>query len=250
MLITQPQPKDITPYYESEAYISHTDSSKSIMDKLYQFVKTISLKKKVSLINKLTNRPGSLLDVGAGTGDFLKSAEQKKWRVEGVEPNPKARKLASLKKLKLCSDIEECTDQKFDVISLWHVLEHLPNTQDYLAKLKTLLKNNGHLIIAVPNYKSFDATYYKEYWAAFDVPRHLYHFSQYSIKKLAEENKLEFVKVLPMKFDAYYVSLLSEKYKGNKTNWFKALYSGLRSNLKAKSSGEYSSLIYVLKNTK
>ena len=152
--------------------------------------------------------------------------------------------------LKLFNDINELEkENKFDVITMWHVLEHVPNLEKYISQLKQLLKPNGRLVIAVPNYKSFDAKYYKEFWAAYDVPRHLWHFSQKAIKDLFEKENMIVEKTIPMKLDSFYVSLLSEKYKNGKSNPVKAFHVGLLSNIKAKRTKEYSSLIYILKNT-
>ena len=131
---------------------------------------------------------------------------------------------------------------------MWHVLEHVPNLEEYLVALKRLLKPTGTILIAVPNFKSFDANYYGRFWAAYDVPRHIWHFSKVTIKKLFSEKEMNLVKVLPMKFDSFYVSLLSEKYKTGKMNFIKAFFVGLKSNLCAKKSKEYSSHIYVIKN--
>ena len=144
--------------------------------------------------------------------------------------------------------MSEIKNKKFDVITMWHVLEHVENLQEYIQQIKELLKENGTLIIAVPNYKSYDAYYFKEFWAAYDVPRHLWHFSQKSITKLFSMENIRLVKTIPMKFDSYYVSLLSEKYKKGKMNPIKAFWIGFISNRKAKRTNMYSSLIYVLKN--
>lgn len=145
-------------------------------------------------------------------------------------------------------DLSFFKEQKFDVITLWHVLEHVENLESFIQSLKEHLKENGRLVIAVPNYKSFDAKYYGAFWAAFDVPRHLWHFSQTSIQQLFSKVSLNVIRVLPMKFDAFYVSLLSEKYKNGKMNIFKSFWIGFQSNRKAKKTSEYSSLIYILKN--
>ena len=145
--------------------------------------------------------------------------------------------------------LAEFEKRSFNVITLWHVLEHLPNLDNQIQVFKSLLKENGTLIIAVPNYNSFDANYYKHFWAAFDVPRHLWHFNQKSMKALFKSKSMEIVKTIPMKFDAFYVSLLSEKNKKGFMNPIKAFWIGWRSNLKAKHSNEYSSLIYVIKNS-
>lgn len=249
MLITTPQPdtKNLFKYYESEDYISHTDSKRSFFEKIYHLIKQYSLNKKLRIINRYSPTKGMLLDVGAGTGDFLLCSKNGGWKIQGVEPNLKARKLADKKGVHLVKEIQEIINQKFDVITLWHVLEHIPDVENYIVKLKSLLKNNGILIVAVPNYKSYDADYYKEFWAAYDVPRHLWHFSIKSIKFLFSKEKMEVVKILPMIFDSYYVSLLSEKYKTGKMNYIKAFLIASFSNLKAKFNRNYSSLIYIIK---
>ncbi|WP_165731398.1 bifunctional 2-polyprenyl-6-hydroxyphenol methylase/3-demethylubiquinol 3-O-methyltransferase UbiG [Polaribacter sp. 20A6] len=248
MLVTSPIPVDLENYYKSENYISHTDSKKTLMDKVYQSVKNITLKRKLSLINSFKTESKNILDVGAGTGDFLKVCGANGWNVLGIEPSSDARKIAKEKGIVLQEELLDIHNKKFDVITLWHVLEHVEKLSDYISKLKELLSENGRLIIAVPNHKSDDAKYYKEYWAAFDVPRHLWHFSQYSIQKIFSEENMIVEKTLPMRFDSYYVSLLSEKYKTGKMNPLKAFHRGFVSNLKARKTKEYSSLIYVIKN--
>ena len=250
MLVTSPVPIDLENYYKSEDYISHTDSKKSLFDRVYQTVRTYTLNKKVSLLNSFNTEEKTVLDIGAGTGDFLLACEKSGWNVIGIEPNKDARNIALKKEIKLHQELKDVSNLKFDVITLWHVLEHVPNLKEYLSQIKKLLKPNGVLVIAVPNYKSYDAIYYKEFWAAFDVPRHLWHFSQNSISKLFKKESLIVFKTLPMKFDSYYVSLLSEKYKNGKMNPFKALWIGFKSNRLAKRTKEYSSLIYMLKEAK
>ena len=256
MLETSPKPKleELASYYESEDYISHTDSKTSLVDKLYQFVKSYSLKKKLSLLNSFNSEEKNLLDIGCGTGDFLLTCKNNGWNVVGVEPNSKAKNLADSKlnfneNTSVYSDLEKLANHKFDVITLWHVLEHVPNLEDYILKLKSLLKPKGILVVAVPNYKSYDAIYYKQFWAAFDVPRHLWHFSKKSIQLLFSDVKMNVVKIKPMLFDSFYVSLLSETYKTGKSNFIKAFYIGFLSNLKALATKEYSSLIYIIKNS-
>lgn len=247
MLVTIPVPKNISDYYKSEDYISHTDSKKSLFDKVYQAVKNITLKRKLKLINSFNTKSKKVLDVGAGTGDFLKVCKMNSWEIFGSEPDSGARNIAAKKGVNLEKDLSKFQNQQFDVITLWHVLEHVENLQEYITTLKSLLTENGRLIIAVPNFKSYDAIKYKEFWAAFDVPRHLWHFSKTSISKLFSYENMKVEKILPMKFDAYYVALLSEKYKHKKSKPFSAFINGFKSNFKAKSTKEYSSLIYVLK---
>ncbi len=246
MLVTKPQPENLDSYYESEVYISHTDSNKSLVDKLYQRVKKYSLTKKLNLINTYTKEKKTLLDVGAGTGDFLKVAKSNGWNIEGVEPNHSAREKALDKGISLTDRIEALTGKKYQLITLWHVLEHLPDLENQILKLVWHLEEEGTLIIAVPNFNSYDAKHYKEFWAAYDVPRHLWHFSKTAIEKLFSKHGLELVKVKPMIFDSFYVSLLSEKYKTGSQNIFKAFALGLRSNISAMRTKEYSSHVYVL----
>lgn len=257
LLVTFPRPSEseLPGYYESEDYISHTDSKKSLMDRVYQMVKNYSIKKKLKLMNSLSGGGGKLLDIGCGTGDLLSACEKDGWEIKGVEPNERARELALGKVVSqesVLSDINDISsdlNHTFNVISMWHVLEHVPNLSEYIVRLKQLLTSDGYLIIAVPNFKSYDANHYKEFWAAYDVPRHLWHFSEKSIRHIFAVHDFKVVDTRPLIFDAFYVSLLSEKYKSGKSNLLSALKIGLRSNLKARSSKQYSSMIYVIKNT-
>ena len=250
MLITHPQPSldNLGKYYESVDYISHTDSKRSLFEKAYHFVKSIALKNKLNLINSLQLKKGRILDIGAGTGDFLFVAKGNGWKTIGIEPSEKAKRIAINKGVAFAENSSELENHSFDVITMWHVLEHVPNLDNQIKELKRLLKPNGSLIIAVPNFKSFDAKHYGKYWAAYDVPIHFWHFSKKSIKSLFEKEGMQLEKILPMKFDSFYVSLLSEKYKSGKMNFIKAFFVGLQSNWKAKKNCEYSSHIYVIKN--
>ena len=250
LLKTHPQPSldKLPKYYESEDYISHTDGKRSLFEKVYQIIKWYSLNKKVSLINSLHSQKGNLLDIGAGTGDFLTTAKKSGWHTTGIEPNEKAKAISISKGVTFAENLESIESNTFDVITMWHVLEHVPDLENQIKTLKRLLKPNGTIIIAVPNYKSFDAKYYGEFWAAYDVPRHLWHFSKIAIEKLFAKENMKLIKILPMIFDSFYVSLLSEKYKNGKMNFIKAFYIGLKSNMKAKQNLEYSSHIYVIKN--
>ena len=255
MLETYPQPeKDrLSEYYKSEDYISHTDTKRNLLERVYHLVRRVSLKHKLKLINTFNSDEKTLLDIGCGTGDFLQVAQKHGWSVTGIEPDDSARQIANSKTNNAVfniSHLDELGENRFDVITLWHVLEHLPKLERHIQLFKHLLKPNGTLIIAVPNYKSYDAQIYKSYWAAYDVPRHLWHFSKHSIQELFKKVGLELVKTLPMKFDAYYVCLLSEKYKSGRMNPFKAFWFGYLSNLKGRTSKEYSSHIYVLKHQK
>nr|WP_321245590.1 class I SAM-dependent methyltransferase [uncultured Psychroserpens sp.] len=254
LLETQPQPSEdkLGDYYESEDYISHTDAKRNLFEKVYHFIKSIALKRKLNLINSFGSEQKKLLDVGCGTGDFLKVAKDNQWTVSGIEPNNSAREIANTKSNNSVFGIDHLLkfeSNSFDVITLWHVLEHLPKLESHIAIFESLLKPNGRLVIAVPNYKSYDASHYKNFWAAFDAPRHLWHFSQTSISRLVRTKNMDVIKTAPMIFDAYYVSLLSEKYKNGSMNPFKAFWIGWKSNRKAKQSGEYSSMIYIIKKS-
>lgn len=250
MLITHPQPslENLGKYYESEDYISHTDNKRSLFEKLYHFIKSIALKNKLNLINSLQPQKGRILDIGAGTGEFLSVAKNDGWETIGVEPSDRAKAIAKNKGVSFVEETSELENHSFDVISMWHVLEHVPDLDKQIKELKRLLKPTGTLIIAVPNFKSFDAQHYGKFWAAFDVPIHFWHFSKTAIKLLFEKEEMKLEKVLPMKFDSFYVSLLSEKYKSGKMNFVKAFFIGLQSNWKASQQFEYSSHIYILKN--
>jgi 2-polyprenyl-3-methyl-5-hydroxy-6-metoxy-1,4-benzoquinol methylase len=250
MLITHPQPglDVLEKYYESADYISHTDSKRSLFEKAYHFVKGIALKNKLNLINSLQPNKGKILDIGAGTGEFLYVAQQDGWQTTGVEPSDKAKQIAINKGVSFAATIAQLEDHSFDVITMWHVLEHVPDLNQQIKELKRLLKPTGSLIIAVPNFKSFDAQHYGKFWAAYDVPIHFWHFSKTAIQKLFLKEQMELVKILPMKFDSFYVSLLSEKYKTGRMNFINAFFIGLWSNIKGKSDLEYSSHIYILKN--
>ncbi len=246
MLYTDPVPEELAKYYESENYISHTDAKRSFVDRIYQMVKYWSVRSKMNLVESHVVGKKVLLDIGAGTGDFLLYAKKRGWSVSGIETNSSARALAKAKDLDLFKERPGGLIPKPTAISLWHVLEHLPDPKEYLKWIHTQLEEQGILIIAVPNFKSWDAKHYQSDWAAYDVPRHLWHFSKKSILELI--NHHFFVEdIKPMVFDSFYVSLLSEKYRNGKSNLIRAFFNGLRSNMAAWSSGEFSSLIYVLR---
>jgi len=214
---------------------------------MYHLIKNKALKNKLKLIN-IKSQKGKLLDIGAGTGDFLVVANNDGWQTIGTEPSEKAKGIAINKGVKFAESLSSLENNSFDVITMWHVLEHVPNLEEYIIELKRLLKPSGTIIIAVPNFKSFDAEYYGKFWAAYDVPRHIWHFSKTAIDKLFSEKKMKLVEVLPMKFDSFYVSLLSEKYKTSKMNFIRAFFVGLKSNLSGNKTKEYSSHIYIIKN--
>ena len=250
ILKTHPQPTldKLGSYYEFEDYISHTDGKRTLFEKMYHFIKRKAIRDKVKLINSYQPVKGRILDIGAGTGDFLLECKNQNWDILGIEPNDKAKGIALGKGIKFGDTIEKLESNSFDVITMWHVLEHVPDVEHQVAELKRLLKPSGTIIIAVPNFKSYDANHYKEFWAAYDVPRHLWHFSKTAIEKLFDKQNMNLEDVKPMWFDSFYVSLLSEKYKSGKMNFISGFFIGLISNISGCFKNEFSSHIYVLKN--
>ncbi len=248
-----PLESEIGSYYESEEYISHSNTSKGLINKLYQTVRSQTLKEKINILKNLSSKR-ELLDIGSGTGEFLNEANKSNYNTIGIEPSKKARD-NSIKNYNLNVSeepyLKELKDNSFDFITMWHVLEHVYHLNDRVKEIYRLLSNGGFAIIAVPNCESYDAKKYKEYWAAYDLPRHLYHFKQKDITSLFKQNGFEYVKTLPMRFDSYYVSMLSEKYKNNSLGLIKAFYNGFISNLKASAGGTpgYSSQIYIFRKT-
>jgi predicted SAM-dependent methyltransferase len=245
---TNPRPadSDIGRYYKSQDYVSHSDTRKGLINRLYHLVRTRTLKQKLKLISKYVSR-GTILDYGCGTGMFLKTCSDAGWKAYGFEPDPDARALVVDKGLKAETSKSNLTSSKYDIITLWHVLEHVTDLEETLRFFSDTVSEKGRLIIAVPNYTSVDARHYKEYWAGYDVPRHIYHFEVNTIKQLLERFDFNLEESLPMVFDSYYVSMLSEKYQSGSINYFKAFMNGLRSNRKAKAPHEYSSVMYVFK---
>jgi 2-polyprenyl-3-methyl-5-hydroxy-6-metoxy-1,4-benzoquinol methylase len=246
-----PDAASIFPYYKSENYISHSNTSKGLVNRLYQSVRKRTLKQKRRLIEAITGvKKGSILDIGSGTGAFANEMKQAGWQVTGLEPDADARAVGKQSyniELEDISKFYQLPSSGYDAITMWHVLEHVHDLQGYITKLKSLLKENGKLFIAVPNYTSKDAAVYKEYWAAYDVPRHLYHFSPQAMHTLIEKHGLKILQHKPMWFDSFYVSMLSSKYRNGKTNLIASFWNGLRSNLKAMSDVKRcSSVIYII----
>ena len=251
-LFTNPRPKesDIFKYYDFEDYISHTNKNSDFISKLYQKVRSYSIKRKYILISKIINSK-KILDVGCGTGEFLNYMQMKGFKAFGVEIAKKAREL-SIKKHKLFvrDSLSSLNEKNFDIITMWHVLEHVYDLDGYMKKIKYLLNDKGILIIAVPNYKCYDQKFYGKHWAGWDVPLHLWHFDKESMLKLSKKYGFEISSIHPLYFDSFYVSLLSSKYKYNSSKLVQSFLIGLYSNLLAKyKTGEYSSLIYILKKS-
>ena len=245
-----PDEGSIGPYYQSQDYISHSNTSKGLLNKLYQAVRKFTLAQKSGLVISHTIPNGRILDIGAGIGAFLNEMKHKGWSIEGIEPDYGARQQSKQLfniDLKPSPALKELPHNSFDAITLWHVLEHVEALQEYVELLKQLLKKDGKIFIAVPNYTSLDADLYGNRWAAYDVPRHLYHFTPRSIQVLLQKHGMKVIQQKPMWFDAFYISLLSSKYRSGSTSWLGAGINGLRSNFIALLNKERaSSLIYIV----
>lgn len=243
----RPSPASLPQYYKSDSYISHTNKGNNFINIAYKIARHFTINKKINFI-KTFHDHGNILDYGCGTGMFIERAKNKGWNVLGIEPSEEARaQISSKMQPFVYSSIKDIKLKKyFHIITLWHVIEHISDLQDTLKKLKKLMHPEGKIIIAVPNCESWDAQHYKEHWAAYDVPRHLYHFTQSSMGNLLSQYKLKLDGTFPMKLDAYYVSMLSEKYLNEKNNFYKAVKNGYKSNQWAKKNNQnFSSIIFV-----
>lgn len=256
---TNPRPDEtaIGQYYDNPDYVSHTDTSRGLLFKVYGIVKSYTLGQKRRLLESLTNTK-TVLDYGAGTGDFSNELSQNGWSVSAYEPDQKARQKLNGKNpdINLVAVISDLQNGSVSIVSLWHVLEHVHRLDETLEHFNRILSKDGHLIIAVPNHTSFDAGFYRESWAAHDVPRHLYHFNPATLKPLIEKFGFELQRMKPMWFDSFYVSLLSEQILGNDTflskpfGWSRAFIVGLISNLIALfDTKRCSSVIYIFRKT-
>lgn len=249
LLFTEPRPpKDkIGEYYKSEEYYSHQENKKGFIPKLYESIKAINLKAKYKIATKGIKK-GKVLDIGCGVGDYLHTMETEGWETTGIEPSEEAKAIAKKRmKAQLYSpeEIDQLKNESFDLITMWHVLEHVDDLKTEIAHLERLLKRGGRLVLALPNYKSYDANYYKEYWAAYDVPRHLNHFCKISIGNIFKNSQLKWIETKRLRWDAYYISFMSEQYKRHSLPLIKGAIRGLISNINARKTREWSSLVYI-----
>ena len=250
LLFTQPRPgKDkIGEYYKSDEYYSHQENKQGLIPRIYESVKSINLKNKCRMATK-GKGSGRVLDIGCGVGDFLHSMEELGWQVEGIEPSEEATTIAKKRtkaRVYTPEEIGQLNDEHYDLITMWHVLEHVDDLKTEIKQLERLLKKGGRLVLALPNFRSYDAQYYKNYWAAYDVPRHLNHFCKKSIYKIFSNSELDLIETKKLIWDAYYISFMSEQYKRHSFALVRGLFRGFVSNVKARRSGEWSSLVYIL----
>lgn len=251
LILTNPYPDESIAgtYYESDKYFSHSEKAQSFTGIVYAIVKSFNIKSKYRLLSK-KHKKAKILDIGCGIGDFLLHCKNNDWETYGIESGGEARKIAEQKLKQQIfepAQISDLDSNSFKIVSMWHVLEHIYDINLQIEQIKRILCDDGQLIIALPNPNSYDASYYNEYWAAWDVPRHLFHFQSNVIERLLTQKGFKLDKIKPMRWDAFYVSILSEKYKGKSsiTSYVRGIYRGLLSNLKACKTNEYSSLIYI-----
>jgi 2-polyprenyl-3-methyl-5-hydroxy-6-metoxy-1,4-benzoquinol methylase len=253
---TNPRPTEetIAPYYDFPEYFSHDDKANNLTQFIYQTVRKYAISQKLKHINNLKPLKGKYLDYGCGTAELLAKANENQWKVTGIEPNEKARNLANSKlNGKIYESINELPKgSSFDIITLYHVLEHVHSLRKTIKKLINHLKSDGYIIVAVPNPESHDAAKYDEHWAGWDLPRHLYHFNHKAIEYFTEIFDLQLTEEIPMTFDSYYVSLLSEGFTDPNQSlikkYWKSIISGKKSNNEAaKTVGNYSSNLFIFK---
>ena len=248
----RPLPADSARYYDSESYISHSKTSRGIINRLFHLARKYTMRNKRRIVQKYSSG-NALLDYGCGTGEFLAHMKKAGWACSGIEPNAAAREQA-LSAFGLTvgdeNNLDSIADGSLDAITLWHVLEHVYPIESRLLAFQQKLKAGGMLFVALPNMKSYDAKKYGRYWAAYDVPRHIYHFNPDTIKSLIEKNGFSHHATKPMLLDALYISMLSEKYMHGAPKNVKAIFRGIRSNISAFfGNGNYSSLIYIFKKS-
>ena len=254
LLMTQgvPVEAEIGKYYETPDYISHSDTQQGLMNRVYHWVRQYMLSRKAALVKRTSGlSEGSLLDYGTGTGYFANAMLCQGWKVKAIEKSPQARAFAKKQfglNVEAEHSLKDYPSMSLDVVTLWHVMEHLEHLNEMWETLHRILKDKGVLIVAVPNPESYDARKYKEWWAAYDVPRHLWHFSPSVMQRFGDKHGFVLEKEHPMPFDAFYVSMLTEKYKSNELSFVKGLWTGTLAWFSALGNKERSSsLIYVFR---
>jgi 2-polyprenyl-3-methyl-5-hydroxy-6-metoxy-1,4-benzoquinol methylase len=253
-LFTQDYPEitEIDKYYESPDYISHSDTSEGIINKIYHLIRRVMLLRKRNIIQKLTGlQKGALLDVGSGTGHFASLMKESGWDVKGIEINEKARNFSTRTfglEVITPDNIASLQAGSFDCATMWHVLEHFYDPQKYITDVMTLLRPGGICLVALPNCSSLDAQHYGKFWAAYDVPRHLWHFNPHSFSLFVEKSRLSIECQLILPFDVFYISALSEKYKGSRWPFLKGIAWGKWfASLTLFNRNKSSSVIYVIR---
>jgi len=217
--VDPPLGENIGRYYESDDYLEHSNRKNDLFSKMYSWGRDLMFGYKYGIIKKLGPK-GKILDIGAGSGYYLNFMSKKGYEVQGIEMSERARNHAKSEHgLHIHPDEmfhNRDFKQKFDMISLWHVMEHLYDLNKVMKRFDELLNPNGSLVIALPNYNALEVQTYKKYWNGWDVPRHLWHFSPQSIRKLVGNHGFEITSMHTMPLDPLFNTLLTNKYrKGN-----------------------------------
>ena len=247
LLKTHPAPSKnkIQLYYRSDKYISHNSTTPGVFFFIYRVIRSFNFWFKYKFVGK-KELFSKTLDFGSGDQYFMEQLQRRNHNVFGIDPLK-----SNISKQVYGSVFDESLDSKnFSCITAWHSLEHVHDLENTITRFHKILDDNGTVIVAVPNYRSFDARLYKSFWAAYDVPRHLWHFDKKSIKKVFSNNGFSFIKSAPLLFDSYYVSLLSERYKKSIFRVFNSIVVGTVSNIIGFFTKEYSSNIFVFKKSK
>tara|TARA_A200000113_G_scaffold56596_1_gene47781 strand:+ start:933 stop:1784 length:852 start_codon:yes stop_codon:yes gene_type:complete len=241
--------KDVSLYYQSDQYISHQNESKSLTQRLYSLGRIFMLRYKYRLLKPYVKSPSKLLDIGCGAGVFLSFMNNKNFDVFGVENNERANEICAKKKLKVYESINQLATKDFDLVTLWHVLEHLPSPEDAITKIHSLLSDEGILVVAVPNFDSHDRKHYQNDWAAFDVPRHLWHFTPQGLEEMLSDKGFKLLKKTPLWLDVFYISFLSEKQKGKPLAFFSGIIKGFYFTILSLCSNKHSTISFVFKKS-
>jgi len=203
-------------HYQAEGYdpFQEVESGSSLSQKLYALAKPFGLSWKRRLVSRYLPHPGSLLEIGTGTGSFLDTMHKGGWEVQGCEKDDNAARFAR-EKLHLDvfnGDLSDVKDLKesYDAVTFWHSLEHIHRIKENLSVVKKVIKQDGRLFIALPNPDSCDAAIYANRWVAWDAPRHLWHFKPSAMEGLLRQYGFRLIRCHAMPLDPFYNSLLSE----------------------------------------
>jgi len=234
----RPSEKELKKYYHTDDYLPHS-KGKGVLFLLYRIVQKISFYNKFLLLRNLKEKI-THLDYGGGDGRFSNYVNSKENATSSFyDPYYKNSLNADFKK------------KEYNIITLWHVLEHAYDLDILFENIEKSLENRGKLVVAVPNFDSLERNIYKENWAAYDLPRHLYHFNNISLEKLLRSKGYKIIDKKRMLFDTFYISILSSMKISN-ISVIKSLFVALFISIKVIIKGpEFSSsLLYVCEKEK
>jgi len=258
-LSPRPPEEETESFYQADGYDPFITLSKpkSTVEKLYSVSRRFTLRWKAKLVHKLVNKGGSILDLGCSTGEFLLCLRED-YKVEGIEPEARAARFArehfglNAHTGTLDTTIAGLEQAPYDLITMWHVLEHIPNPVSAITQLKTLLKPGGSILFALPNIGSADAGFYGEQWVALDTPRHLWHFTPASLDKLMAKCGFKRVQSGMLPLDTFYNCLMSEQLVIKQKGKIQLILTPIRlplfvtlSIIKGLFTGKHSGLFYI-----